>query len=281
METQESRGSIRRMGEYCVEQICPSVYAIDDDQDESMYLVCGSERALMIDTGSNAAPVMPLIRSLYTGPVELALTHAHFDHMYHCDEFSAVSLHQEDVAAWKRLLRPVVWISTVGSGRKAKHYPVERWQPLKEGDLLPLGGRELRVIHARGHTPGSVIFADEADRLLFTGDAFGSGSYAWMWMTGCSCLSEYRQSLRTLREKLRPYQDYTMLGGHRRQGLLPNADPNAHPLTFAVVEDMEKLCEKILDGSCPCQTKERNFGLMTYTYRYGQAAIVLRKNKLR
>ena len=139
METQESRGSIRRMGEYCVEQICPSVYAIDDDQDESMYLVCGSERALMIDTGSNAAPVMPLIRSLYTGPVELALTHAHFDHMYHCDEFSAVSLHQEDVAAWKRLLRPVVWISTVGSGRKAKHYPVERWQPLKEGDLLLFG----------------------------------------------------------------------------------------------------------------------------------------------
>ena len=55
METQESRGSIRRMGEYCVEQICPSVYAIDDDQDESMYLVCGSERALMIDMGSNAA----------------------------------------------------------------------------------------------------------------------------------------------------------------------------------------------------------------------------------
>ena len=44
---------------------------------------------------------------------------------------------------------------------------------------------------------------------------------------------------------------------------------------------MEKLCGKILDGSCTFQKKERNFGLMTYTYRYGQAAIVLRKNKLR
>ena len=33
METQESRESVRRLGGYCVEQICPTVYAIDDDQD--------------------------------------------------------------------------------------------------------------------------------------------------------------------------------------------------------------------------------------------------------
>ena len=34
---------------YSLEELCPSVYAIDDRQEESMYLVCGRERALMIE----------------------------------------------------------------------------------------------------------------------------------------------------------------------------------------------------------------------------------------
>ena len=262
---------------YRLEELCPSVYAIDDRQEESMYLVCGRERALMIDTGSNEEPLTPLIRSLWDGPVELALTHAHFDHMYHWDEFSEVSLHSEDIAAWNKVLRPVVWISSVGSGKKPKHYPMENCRPLREGDTIPLGGKELRVIHAKGHTPGSVIFADEADRLLFTGDAFGSGSYAWMWMPGCSCLSEYRQSLGELLGKLRPYEGYTMLGGHRKQSLLPGANP----LSITIVEDMERLCTRILEGNCQWEAKERNFGFTTYTYRWGKAALVLRKNKIR
>lgn len=261
---------------YSLEELCPSVYAIDDRQEESMYLVCGRERALMIDTGSSGEPLTPLIRSLWDGPIELALTHAHFDHMYHWDEFSTVSLHSEDIAAWNKVLRPVVWISSVGSGKKPKRYPMESCRPLREGDTIPLGGKELQVIHAKGHTPGSVIFADEADRLLFTGDAFGSGSYAWMWMPGCSCLSEYRQSLGDLLVKLRPYAGYTMLGGHRKQSQLPGANP----LSLTLVEDMERLCTRILDGSCRWEAKERNFGFTTYTYRWGQAALVLRKNKI-
>lgn len=261
---------------YSLEELCPSVYAIDDRQEESMYLVCGRERALMIDTGSNGEALTPLIRSLWDGPVELALTHAHFDHMYHWDEFSEVSLHNEDIAAWNKVLRPVVWISSVGSGKKPKRYPMESCRPLREGDTIPLGGKELGVIHAKGHTPGSVIFADEADRLLFTGDAFGSGSYAWMWMPGCSCLSEYRQSLGDLLAKLRPYEGYAMLGGHRKQSQLPGANP----LSLSLVEDMERLCTRILDGSCQWEAKERNFGVTTYTYRWGQAALVLRKNKI-
>ena len=276
MAGQECKPALQNSA-YRLEELCPSVYAIDDRQEESMYLVCGRERALMIDTGSNEEPLTPLIRSLWDGPVELALTHAHFDHMYHWDEFSEVSLHSEDIAAWNKVLRPVVWLSSVGSGKKPKRYPMENCRPLREGDTIPLGGKELRVIHAKGHTPGSVIFADEADRLLFTGDAFGSGSYAWMWMPGCSCLSEYRQSLGELLGKLRPYEGYTMLGGHRKQSLLPGANP----LSMTIVEDMERLCTRILEGSCQWEAKERNFGFTTYTYRWGQAALVLRKNKIR
>ena len=53
------------------------------------------------------------------------------------------------------------------------------------------------------------------------------------------------------------------------------------PVDLPLVEDMERLCTRILDGSCQWEAKERNFGVTTYTYRWGQAALVLRKNKIR
>ncbi|MBR0040251.1 MAG: MBL fold metallo-hydrolase [Oscillospiraceae bacterium] len=271
----------KRVGPYEIEQICPAVWAVDTDADESLYLVCGSERAYVIDTGSAAEPLMPLIRSLWDGPAELLLTHAHFDHMYRSDEFSSVSLLDAEIAAWAKTLGPIVWISSAASGKCPKRYPVKTWRALRDADALDLGGKTLRVIAARGHTPGSMILADEEDGLLFTGDAFGSGSFAWMWMPGCSCLSAYRDSLRELLVRLAPYRDFRMLGGHRRQGVPTQADPHARPLTYATVADMEKLCGEILGGSLAPESEERNFSVKNYLYRYGDAAIVLTKEKIK
>ena len=271
----------KRIGTYAIEEIAPAVYAIDNDDDESMYLVCGQDKAFLIDTGSAAEPLLPVVRALWQGPVELLLTHAHFDHIYHSDEFSRVSLLQDEIDAWGRVLRPIVWISTVGSGKRPKRYPVRTWNGLREGDCLPLGERTLHVIAAKGHTPGSAIFVDEADRLVFAGDAFGSGSCAWMWMPGCSPVSEYRDSLRALIKKLEPYRDYRMLGGHRRQGLATADDPHAHPLDFETLQDMEVLCGKLLRGELSPESTERNFGIKNDLYRFGKAAIVLTKGKIR
>ena len=158
---------------------------------------------------------------------------------------------------------------------------MEAWHALRDGDVLPLGGRSLRVISARGHTPGSMILADEEEEILFTGDAFGSGSYAWMWMPGCSCLSAYRDSLKELLTKLAPYRDFRMLGGHRRQGIPTEADQKARPLSYSTIADMEKLCEGILRDEIAPESRERNFGVNCYLYRLGDAAIVLTKGKIR
>ena len=274
--------TVRRMGEYAIEEICPSVYAIDTDGDESLYLVCGQEKALLIDTGSSVQPLGPVIDSLWReGPVELALTHAHFDHMYHADAYATVYWHEKETAAWNRVLRPVVWISTRGVGKQPKRYPVKSWHTLKEGDTISLGGKDLRVLDAPGHTPGSMILVDEADRLVFTGDAFGSGSYAWMWMPGCCRLSEYQQALDRLIPKLEPYEDYRMVGGHRRQGAPSEQDPDARPLTLDTARAMRDLCGKILNGECPAGKIEQNFGFKTTLYSDGAAAMVLRGSKLK
>jgi glyoxylase-like metal-dependent hydrolase (beta-lactamase superfamily II) len=41
---------------------------------------------------------------------------------------------------------------------------------LEHGDLLPIGGRSVRVIHTPGHTAGSICLHDEDAGLLLTGD---------------------------------------------------------------------------------------------------------------
>lgn len=268
--------SIKRIGAYTIETICPGVYAIDDDQLESMYLVCGSEKALLIDTGSNPEPVMPVIRTLWDGPVDLALTHAHFDHMYHCDEFSSVSVGAEDIAAWKKSLWLVVWLGTVGSGKKAKHYPIKTYHPLSEGDTIDLGGKSIRVCGAKGHTPGSIIFIDEADKCLFIGDAFG-----WMWMPGCSAISAYIDSLSCMIPKLIPYGNFWALDGHRHQNMPAGSNLDDLPAAHESAKNMKALCEKILAGAIePAQT-DRFFGFKTYTYQDCGAHIVIRKSKIR
>ncbi|MBI2237260.1 MAG: MBL fold metallo-hydrolase, partial [Actinobacteria bacterium] len=52
---------------------------------------------------------------------------------------------------------------------------------LRDGDVLDLGGRSLRVLHTPGHTPDSICLLDERNGLLFGGDTYNSGPiYAHM-----------------------------------------------------------------------------------------------------
>ena len=48
--------------------------------------------------------------------------------------------------------------------------PATVTRALREGDVIDLGDRRLRVIHAPGHTPGSILLLDEELRWLYTGD---------------------------------------------------------------------------------------------------------------
>src|SRR5690606_7051837 len=41
---------------------------------------------------------------------------------------------------------------------------------VRDGDLLDLPGRTVRVLHTPGHTPGSICLVDEEHGVLWTGD---------------------------------------------------------------------------------------------------------------
>ena len=270
-----------RDGNYTITEIAPQVYAIDDTAQESMYLVCGKDKSQLIDTGSSRQPVLPTVRKLYTGPVDLVLTHGHYDHMYHAEEFQKVYLHPADYKVWARAMYPICLGCDLGQKRFPKRYHPGRFLPLTEGDVFDLGGKVLSVIEAPGHTPGSVIFVDREDKLLFTGDAFGSGEVIWGWMPGCLKLSEYQKSLRTFIPKLQPMADFGFYGGHRLQGVIREDRPLAGPLNLEVAKDLEVLCGKLLAGPMEPIRVQRILGVRVETYQYGRAAMVCKKSKIR
>lgn len=260
-----------------IEQLAAGVWAIDDEKGGSLYLVEGRDRAVLIDTGMAERPVLPLIRRLTDKPVDLVLTHAHIDHMYHADEFERVYLHERDIAAWRWPLGPsMAFAAKVMFHVKAKRYRVRDYLPLKENDVLDLGGVTLRVLSAAGHTPGSILLADDAHRLLFTGDAFGSGMGVWLWTPACLSVNAYRKTLADLLSTLSPYQDYLFLGGHRGQGKPLSDDEHAQFLNLEVVADMEKLCGKIIKGELTPSQNYRFGPLRLCVYTFGKAAIVTR-----
>ena len=128
---------------------------------ESLYLVEGNDRAILIDVGTRIADLDKIVTSITTKPVTLVATHVHPDHTG-----SAINYF------------PVIWINpgdTVNIPSMMADYKGEV-RFLKDGEIIELGGRELEVVFTPGHTPGSVTFIDTNAGYGFSGDSFGSGN---------------------------------------------------------------------------------------------------------
>ena len=54
--------------------------------------------------------------------------------------------------------------------------PPEPKEALEHGDTIAFGEAEWEVRHAPGHSPGSVVFVDHANRLVIGGDVLFKGS---------------------------------------------------------------------------------------------------------
>ena len=109
---------------------------------ESLYLVEGNDRAILIDAGTVIPGLDKIVAKITSKPVTMILTHAHGDHAGGVGPFPEVYLNAGDM--------PLVSNSMRSYKGQIKY--------LFDGEVIDLGGREIEVIFTPGHTSGSATF---------------------------------------------------------------------------------------------------------------------------
>ena len=128
-----------------------------EDDGVRFFLLCGTEKAALIDSGMNTPDARNLAERLTDLPLILINTHADPDHIsgnVAFDEFYMSPAEEENYRAnnGKGIILPV-----------------------SEGDVIDLGGRRLEIIDIPGHTPGSIAILDTDNRILISGDTVQDG----------------------------------------------------------------------------------------------------------
>lgn len=66
---------------FTTHKIAPNTWAIDDNGIDVIYLIAGTEHALLIDTGMGIGDLAAEVQKLTSLPLIVANTHGHIDHV--------------------------------------------------------------------------------------------------------------------------------------------------------------------------------------------------------
>jgi hydroxyacylglutathione hydrolase len=156
-----------------------------------------SRRGVVIDPGGEVPRILEAIGKLEVRIERILLTHGHIDHAG-----GATALKQALEQAGRGQDRPATSPIAQGSAatvpiegpdqrdrfllegleRQAPQFGMsgvrnvapDRW--LAEGDEVRIGDHAFAVLHCPGHTPGHLVFVNEAMRFAIVGDVLSSGS---------------------------------------------------------------------------------------------------------
>jgi glyoxylase-like metal-dependent hydrolase (beta-lactamase superfamily II) len=176
-------------------RVRPNVYALYEPyhwEETISYLVVGTEKSLLIDTGMGIGNIRQAIETLIPArkPLEIINTHTHHDHIGDNWQFSGAILGvRSDFAsqnargsfdeAQNELQPGMIWEEYLPTDFNRETYRIHPYKVntyVQEGDRIDLGDdQKLQVIATPGHSPDSISLLDEKHRLLFAGDAFYQG----------------------------------------------------------------------------------------------------------
>jgi len=193
-------------GWFATRELPRGVFLVAEPPHVNSFLVVGSDRAALIDSGLGIDRVRPVVEALTDRPVSIVNTHYHWDHVGGNQEFEETAIHElgapplkegasadelqpylaviegtlADAPAFRELdERLNAFLSAETTPRELPSgFDPAAWQLdppaptrlLRDGDEIDLGGRVLRVIHTPGHTPDSICLFDERAGAMFAGD---------------------------------------------------------------------------------------------------------------
>lgn len=170
-----------------------------------------TKRAAVVDPGGDIDRILEAIQKLGLKVEKILITHGHIDHAggaHELREKLGVTIegpHKND----EFLLQDLPNTGAQYGMLTARIVTPDRW--LVEGDVVEAAGFTFRIIEAPGHSPGSVVFYNEAQRFAFMGDVLFKGSI------GRTDLRQgnHADLLKAIKEKILPLgDDVTFLPGH-------------------------------------------------------------------
>lgn len=180
----------KESGWFTIDRIDPDSYILSEYrhwEETHCYLLNGTERSLLIDTGLGIGNIADEVRQLTDRPVTAAATHIHWDHIGGHRYFPDFYVHREELG-WlsgsfplplEAVKAMVADRCDLPEGYDVSAYELFRGTPsrvLEDGDVIDLGGRTLRVLHTPGHSPGHMCFWEPDRGYLFTGDLVYKGT---------------------------------------------------------------------------------------------------------
>ena len=165
----------------------------------------------VVDPGGDVDMILDAIKQSGVTVEKILLTHGHIDHAGGAaalKEKLNVPIegpHPEDLFLLEKLDQ------TGAQYGMADARPVtpDRW--LKEGDTVTVGGLSFAIHEAPGHTPGSVVFFNDANRFALVGDVLFQGSIGRTDFPR----GDHATLIRSIKEKLYPLgDDVICLPGH-------------------------------------------------------------------
>ena len=168
-------------------------------QNASIIYCSNTNKCAIVDPGGDIEILLEIAKNNNLIPEKILLTHGHIDHAGGATELSEIlkieihGPHIEDKFLLDELQKQGEMF-----GLPSKDCKPDVW--LDEGDIVELGDEKLDVCFCPGHTPGHIIFYNEANKLALVGDVLFNGSIGRTDLPG----GNHDQLINSVKDKLWP-----------------------------------------------------------------------------
>ena len=282
-----------------VYKVAPNTFAIyEPHQSEETigYLILGSQKAILLDTGMGISDVRKVVSELIKNggakekdggvkpplqvehgtakpPLQVIVLNSHthddhvggnwqFDTIYSMDTDFSRQNAKGSVEDAQAEIAPGEICGELPRDFDPKTYRTKPWhitRYIQDGEVIDLGGRSIEVLSTPGHTPDAITLFDRANGLLFTGDTYYPAPI-WLYRPETD-LDTYARSIARL-AALAP-QVKVVIGAHN----VPVAPPSLLPALVTAFGDLRA-------GKGRCQPQGPGKQLCTV----GQFQFLIRSN---
>jgi hydroxyacylglutathione hydrolase len=129
----------------------------------------------VVDPGGDLDDIHAAIAQVGMTVEKILLTHGHIDHAGGAEDLRKVlGVKIEGPHRADKILLDALEKQGAAYSIPAKNVVPDRW--LNEGDTVTVGGHVFEILHCPGHSPGSVVMVNRAQKFMFAGDVIFQGS---------------------------------------------------------------------------------------------------------